>query len=73
MQQPLLSAQQQSLICTPAQIAGDTANPGSKGNSADIEIGRRNIEGGGRTSIYEHQNFRLVVGTTGDMIDGMDL
>jgi iron complex outermembrane receptor protein len=67
---PLLSPQQQALICTPAQIAGDTANPGSKGNSADVEIGRRNIEGGGRTSIYEHQNFRLVVGTTGDVIDG---
>jgi iron complex outermembrane recepter protein len=67
---PLLSAQQRSLICTPAQIAGDTANPGSKGNSADIAIGRRNIEGGGRTSLYEHQNFRLVVGTTGDVIDG---
>jgi iron complex outermembrane recepter protein len=67
---PLLSAQQQSLICTPAQIAGDIANPGSKGNSADVEIGRRNIEGGGRTSIYEHQNFRVVVGTTGDVIDG---
>jgi iron complex outermembrane recepter protein len=66
---PLLSAQQRSLICTPAQIAGDTANPGSKGNSADVSIARRNIEGGGRTSIYEHQNFRLVVGTKGDVID----
>jgi iron complex outermembrane recepter protein len=68
---PLLSAQQRSLICTPAQIAGDTANPGSNGNSADVEIGRRNIEGGGRTSIYEHQNFRLVVGTKGDVIEGL--
>jgi len=67
---PLLSPQQQSLICTPAQIAGDTANPGSKGNSADVSIGRRNIEGGGRTSFYEHQNFRLVLGTKGDVIDG---
>jgi iron complex outermembrane recepter protein len=67
---PLLSAQEQSLICTPAQIAGDIASPGSKGNSADVEIGRRNIEGGGRVSLYEHQNFRVVVGTTGDVIDG---
>ena len=67
---PLLSPQQQSLICTPAQIAGDLANPGSKGNSASVQIGRRNIEGGGRESIYEHQNFRIVVGTTGDVIDG---
>ena len=67
---PLLSAQEQSLICTPAQIAGDTANPGSKGNSADLIIGRRNIEGGGRTSSYEHNNFRFVLGTTGEIATG---
>lgn len=67
---PLLSAQQQSVLCTPAQIAGDLANPGSKGNSADVQIARRNVEGGGRQSLYEHNNFRLVVGTTGAVIDG---
>ncbi len=65
---PLLSAQERSLICTPAQIAGDTAAPGSPGNSADVQIGRRNIEGGGRTALYEHNNYRFVVGTTGDVI-----
>jgi hypothetical protein len=67
---PLLSAQQRSLICTSAQIAGDTANPGSKGNSADVSIGRRNIEGGGRTSLYEHNNIRVVIGTKGNVVDG---
>ncbi len=66
---PLLSPQQQALLCTPAQIAGDVANPGSKGNSADVQIGRRNIEGGGRISFFEHNNFRLVLGTKGDVID----
>jgi iron complex outermembrane receptor protein len=67
---PLLSAQQRGLLCTPGQIAGDTATPGSAGNSADVQIGRRNIEGGGRQSIFEHNNFRLVVGTRGDVIQG---
>jgi iron complex outermembrane receptor protein len=67
---PLLSAQQRALICTPAQIAGDTAAPGSPGNSADVQIGRRNIEGGGREAFYEHQNFRLVAGTTGEIATG---
>ena len=67
---PLLSAQEQAILCTPAQIAGDLANPGSKGNSADVEIGRRNIEGGGRTSVYEHNNIRVVIGTQGDVVDG---
>jgi len=66
---PLLSPQEQALICTPAQIAGDTASPGSPGNSADVQIGRRNIEGGGRLSFYEHQNFRLVVGAKGGLSD----
>lgn len=66
---PLLSAQQQALLCTPAQIAADTANPGSRGNSADVSIGRRNLEGGGRTSFYEHNNVRGVLGTKGDIND----
>src|ERR1700730_4151366 len=66
---PLLSAQQRALICTPGQIAGDTALPGSAGNSADLVIGRRNIEGGGRASYYEHTNFRVVVGTKGSFLD----
>ena len=46
---PLLSPQQQSLICTPAQIAGDTRQ--SRAQKAIVrvsQIGRRNIEGGGR-------------------------
>jgi iron complex outermembrane recepter protein len=67
---PLLSAQEQAILCTPAQIAGDLANPGSKGNSADVQIGRRNIEGGGRTALYEHNNIRGVIGATGDIVSG---
>jgi iron complex outermembrane recepter protein len=65
---PLLSAQQAGIICTPAQIAADKLNPGSA--SADVNIGRRNIEGGGRTSDYEHTNFRFVGGLTGDIAPG---
>jgi iron complex outermembrane recepter protein len=66
---PLLSAQQRSILCTTAQIANDTARPGSAGNSAQIEIGRRNIEGGGRSTDFEHTNYRVVVGTKGDFAD----
>ncbi len=68
---PLLSDQQRALICTPAQIAGDLAAPGSAGNSANLLIGRRNIEGGGRISTFQHNNFRLVTGAQGDIIDGL--
>jgi outer membrane receptor protein involved in Fe transport len=60
---PLLSAQEAATICTPAQIAADRANPGSV--SADLDIGRRNIEGGGRESTYQHINYRAVAGAGG--------
>jgi iron complex outermembrane receptor protein len=60
---PLLSAQEASIICTPAQIAADTAHPGSA--SANLNIGRRNIEGGGRQSYWDHTNYRGVGGATG--------
>jgi outer membrane receptor protein involved in Fe transport len=61
---PLLSAQQAAVLCTPTEIAADRANPGS--TSARVRIGRRNTEGGGRTSSYEHTNYRAVVGTRGN-------
>jgi iron complex outermembrane recepter protein len=64
---PLLSAQEASIICTPGQIAADRAVPGSA--SADIDIGRRNIEGGGRNNYEEHTNYRFVVGTKGNFGD----
>jgi outer membrane receptor protein involved in Fe transport len=64
---PLLSAQQRSALCSAAQIAADAANPGS--TSATVRIGRRNVEGGGRSSDYEHTNYRVVVGAQGDLGD----
>ena len=62
---PLLSDQQRATICTPEQVAADTANPGSA--SVDLEIGRRNIEGGGRVAEFEHTNYRTVLGVRGDV------
>jgi outer membrane receptor protein involved in Fe transport len=62
---PLLSAQEAGILCTPAQIAADKAAPGSV--SADVQIGRRNIEGGGRNFYYEHNNYRIVGGIDGDL------
>jgi outer membrane receptor protein involved in Fe transport len=56
---PLLSPQQAATICSPADIAS--------GASADLVIGRRSIEGGPRASIYEHQNYRAVVGGRGEV------
>jgi iron complex outermembrane recepter protein len=80
---PLLSGSQASILCSPAQLAYVAANPGqaciyqtdpttglaSSPNCADVRIGRRNVEGGGRSSDYEHENFRAVLGTRGDFGD----
>lgn len=65
---PLLSAQQAAILCTPEQIAADLAAPGS--SSVDVEIGRRNVEGGARTYEYEHTNYRLALGARGRIADG---
>jgi outer membrane receptor protein involved in Fe transport len=77
---PLLSAQQQTTLCTPAQIATANANPAagcilaaggsSFTNCVDLGIGRRNVEGVARESDFEHENYRVVLGTKGDLIEG---
>ena len=64
---PLLSAQERGILCTPAQIAADTANPGSA--TAQVRIGRRNVEGGDRFIDFEHTNYRAVFGTKGTFAD----
>jgi iron complex outermembrane recepter protein len=57
---PLMSNQQAtSLGCSAADIAA--------GNTKDIYIGRRNIEGGAREFEYDHDNFRVVAGSKGDL------
>ena len=55
---PLMSAQQASLIC-----------PGVGQTQATMVVGRRNIEGGGRNSSLEHTSYRGVIGARGDITD----
>jgi len=64
---PLLSSQEQGILCTPAQIAADAANPGSA--TAQVRIGRRNVEGGDRFIDFEHTNYRAVFGSKGSFAD----
>jgi outer membrane receptor protein involved in Fe transport len=62
---PFLSNQQATLLgCSAAGIASNNfTNP----ETADIFIGRRNIEGGPREFDYEHDNFRVVLGSKGHL------
>jgi outer membrane receptor protein involved in Fe transport len=62
---PLLSAQEAGALgCTAAQIASTNfASP----PTIDTYIGRRNIEGGPRGFEYDHDNFRVVLGSKGKL------
>jgi iron complex outermembrane receptor protein len=63
---PLLSAQEAGILCTPGQITADAANPGSQ--TVAIDLRRRNIEGGPRNSYYNDSDYRAVLGAKGDFL-----
>jgi iron complex outermembrane recepter protein len=58
---PLLSTAQANTLC--GEGAGGTG-------VANATIGRRNVEGGGRTSDIEHMDYRMVFGAKGDLGSG---
>jgi outer membrane receptor protein involved in Fe transport len=57
---PLLSAQEVGALCGPAPTPGQVVQ---------VQLGRRNIEGGPRTADFEHENYRIVIGLKGDIGD----
>jgi iron complex outermembrane recepter protein len=70
---PFLSAQQQGILgCTATMIAADRAAIAAGGTpvTVNIDLGRRNVEGGGRTSDYEHTSYRAVGGVRGSLFPG---
>ncbi len=56
------------LLCTPAQIAADIADPGSVVIDG-ITATHRNVEGGSRNSRLENDAFRFVTGLRGTLSD----
>ena len=58
---PLLSPAEQTALCGPAAgtATTETAN-----------IAHRNIEGGPRIEDFEHMDYRMVLGSKGDLVDG---
>ena len=59
---PMLSAQEIGTLCTQAGL-GPTDN-------ASLSILRRNVEGGGRNDFLRHTDYRMVLGTKGDIGNG---
>ena len=73
---PLLSAQQRSIVCSPANLVGGAKNPtvflDQNGNPyfrGVLYAARRNVEGGGRRDDLQHTDYRVVAGMRGDLSD----
>ena len=72
---PLLSAQEVATICRPGQTFTNPSlvnpNTGLPSPLANVLIGRRNVEGGGRDDDVEHLDYRIVAGIKGDLLRGL--
>jgi iron complex outermembrane recepter protein len=65
---PLITAQEQSVLCAPALLAAQ--GPAAvASNSLQYYLLRRNVEGGQRLSDDTNEDFRQVVGVKGDFLD----
>jgi len=64
---PLLSTQQFNTICVP----NNTFVDGNGVTQAIAYVGRRNVEGGGRTDHLERSSYRVVAGVRGDLLKGV--
>jgi iron complex outermembrane recepter protein len=71
---PLMSTQQALSLCTQGMIDADAAAIAAGGApvTVNVALGRRNVEGGGRSSDYEHSNYRAVLGGKGDITAAWD-
>jgi outer membrane receptor protein involved in Fe transport len=73
---PLLSAQQRAIVCSPANLVDADGVPGpdvfidQNGNPyfrGVLYAARRNVEGGGRRDDLQHTDYRVVAGVRGDL------
>ena len=62
---PLLTAQEKSVICSPTNLAANQALYGLTGDLTSIYPLRRNIEGGGRQDNYTSDSIRQIIGVKG--------
>ena len=75
----MLSPEQRSRICDPRLVGGVMTDPTFFGplngqdnvQQAIVYIGRRNVEGGGRQDVINHNAYRLVGGMRGDIARGI--
>jgi iron complex outermembrane receptor protein len=69
---PLLTAQQVGLFCTPALIAQNHAGfPNTPAGDITLYVGRRAVENGPRQDNYVSNSFRETLGVKGSWIEGL--
>lgn len=70
---PLLSAQELSILCAPATIAANQlAFPQNAGtNNINLYVGRRAVENGPREDNYLSNSFRETLGVKGKWLEGL--
>jgi len=66
---PLLTAEERSTICSPANLTAQTPAGGATPSGINMYIGRRNVEGGGRVATFQTDNARLVLGVKGEITE----
>ncbi len=66
---PAISAAQLAQLCNPATYADGTGASPAAIEGFSAYIGKRNVEGGGRQNIIQHDSFRLVTGANGSITD----
>ncbi|MDP9007575.1 MAG: TonB-dependent receptor [Pseudomonadota bacterium] len=69
---PLLTAAEVGILCTPANIAANhAAFPNVSGNNINLYVGRRAVENGPRADNYLSNAFRETLGVKGKWLDGL--
>jgi iron complex outermembrane recepter protein len=68
---PLLTAGERSILCSPANIAANQATYGGTGNNITLYLARRSVESGPRVDNYSSNSIREVFGVKGKINDAL--
>ncbi len=66
---PLLTAGERSVLCSPANVAANQATFGGTGNNITLYLARRSVETGPRIDNYSSNSLREVFGAKGKIND----
>ncbi|MFT8736262.1 MAG: TonB-dependent receptor [Zymomonas mobilis] len=69
---PFLTTQEASLMCSTANISGTkTDSQGTTYNTSQAQLFKRNTEGSPRLSTIQHTSYRGVIGAKGEIVKGL--